>query len=124
MAERNAPHGTIGALALISANPGISQREITIATGISQSKVVGIIDTLENFGFVIRAKSDVDRRRASLHATAAGEKELLTVISLMEDVEKRMFARMAEAELETLKLLLDHMNDSIAAAVDSSSSSD
>ena len=116
MARRNAPHGTLGALALISANPGISQSEITLATGINQSKVVGIIDLLENSGFVIRGKSILDRRRASLHTTAAGEEELATSIALMEGVENKMLALMSETERTTLGLLLDRMNESIMAA--------
>jgi DNA-binding MarR family transcriptional regulator len=120
MAERNAPHGSHGALALISASPGISQSEITAATGINQSKVVGIIDFLESSGFVIRAKSDADRRRASLRTTAAGERELLMSISVMEAVENKMLALMSENERNTFNLLLDRMKDSIEASASGS----
>lgn len=65
--------GSFTTLALIAANPGCSQIELSREGGLDRSALVAIVDDLEKRGFAIRARSPVDRRRSSLYITPEGE---------------------------------------------------
>ncbi len=56
----------LGMLAVIAANPGLSQAQAGAALGIDRSTVVGMIDRLEAQGLVLRAPAPHDRRSHAL----------------------------------------------------------
>ena len=102
-------YGTISSLALIVANPGISQNEISRCTGIDKSAVVPIIDHLERSGLAVREKSRKDRRRNALHATPEGEARLKSLTEAIKTIENDMLAGVSESELNILCKLLDRL---------------
>jgi DNA-binding MarR family transcriptional regulator len=61
-----------GVLRIIGRNPGISQRALADRLRAVQSRVVALIDSLENSGFVTRTRGMVDRRTQQLDLTEAG----------------------------------------------------
>jgi DNA-binding MarR family transcriptional regulator len=58
-----------GVVRVIAHNPGISQRALADRLGAVQSRVVALIDSLEQAGFVTRTRGTVDRRTQQLDLT-------------------------------------------------------
>jgi DNA-binding MarR family transcriptional regulator len=110
--------GVISSLALIVANRGISQNEISRQTGIDKSAMVTVIDALEANGWVVRRRSTEDRRRYSLFATPAGEEEFNNLIDAVKEIEDDLLARLSLEEIRKLRALLDRVAASCAQAED------
>lgn len=64
---------TLGMLAVIEANPGLSQAQAGALLGIDRSTVVGMIDRLEADGLVSRTPAPRDRRSHALRLAPKGE---------------------------------------------------
>ena len=110
--EEGLPRGVISSLALIVANPGICQKEISKTTGIDKSGLVAIIDYLEQHEWIERHRSHEDRRRYALRSTAAGEQRLDALVDKVAAFEKAMLASLSERELATFKKLMDRVLES------------
>ena len=80
--------GDFSALALIDANPDISQIELARIGGFDQTILVGVIDDLEDRGWVIRQQSRDDRRKRVLQITKAGRTALADLLSKALDNER------------------------------------
>lgn len=82
-AEQLAPLGfapqDAGVLRLIAASPGINQRTLGERLGIFPSRLVALLDALEQKGLVERRRVPEDRRNHALHLTAAGGRALQAV---------------------------------------------
>jgi DNA-binding MarR family transcriptional regulator len=72
MGAANITPGQYGVLAMIDANPGLSQTQLGTALGIDRSTVVGVIDRLETRGLVLREPAPNDRRSHALRLSPAG----------------------------------------------------
>ncbi|WP_395673025.1 MarR family winged helix-turn-helix transcriptional regulator [Phenylobacterium sp.] len=68
--------GTFSALALIGANPGVSQTTLSREVGFDKATIVSILDGLERLGWAERRRSPSDRRRHALYITREGQKAL------------------------------------------------
>jgi DNA-binding MarR family transcriptional regulator len=64
--------GQLGVVAMIGANPGLSQTRLGRALGIDRSTMVAVIDTLERRGLVVREASPNDRRSHALRLSGKG----------------------------------------------------
>jgi DNA-binding MarR family transcriptional regulator len=100
-------------LAIVSANPGISQSELSGEVGLDKSVTVTIVDELEKFGWAERRRSPQDRRRHALYVTPAGEAKLDALFALMEDTESAALHQLSPDEMRVLSELLDRMYDAI-----------
>jgi DNA-binding MarR family transcriptional regulator len=60
-------------LALVDANPGLSQTQLGNALGIDRSTVVAVIDKLESRGLLMRKPSPHDRRSHALYLSETGQ---------------------------------------------------
>jgi len=80
-------------LALIEANPGLGQTELSRAAGRDKSTLTATLSALMQDGLVVRRQDDQDRRRYALALTPEGQKAL-----------ERMAAHAAahEAELDRI----------------------
>ena len=103
------PNGVITSLALVVANPGISQNDVSRSTGIDKSGLVAVIDYLEDAGWIVRERSRVDRRRNALRATAAGEARLENLVDTVRGYEEEMLAGVSQKDLAAVRTLLDRM---------------
>jgi DNA-binding MarR family transcriptional regulator len=65
--------GQFGVLALVDANPGLSQTQLGNALGIDRSTVVAVIDKLETRGLLMRKPSPHDRRSHALYLSETGQ---------------------------------------------------
>ena len=108
--------GLFSSLAIVSANPGISQSELSREVGLDKSVTVTIVDEMEKFGWAERRRSLRDRRRHALYVTPAGEAKLDQLFALMEENEADVLHQLTQTERLMLSELLDRMYDAIVRA--------
>ena len=101
--------GLFSSLAIIAANPGISQQELSREVGLDKSVTVQIVDELERAGYAIRERSKTDRRRHALTITQAGQAYLDELFAIMGRTEAVVTARLSSAERGLLHELLDRL---------------
>jgi DNA-binding MarR family transcriptional regulator len=80
-----------GALVLCEQNPGMAQFQIAAALDIDKASVVAIVDRLEELGWLLRRRSNHDRRRYGLYLTAEGARQ--AQILRAQAVEAEAFAQ-------------------------------
>ena len=108
-ASHNLRSGLFSSLALISANPGVSQNELSREVGLDKSVTVTIVDELETRGWATRERSKSDRRRHALFVTPEGEAELESLFGILEQTENAALHQLSPAELHLLHELLDRV---------------
>ena len=111
--EQGLRQGLFSSLAIVSANPGISQSELSREVGLDKSVTVTMVDEMERFGWAERRRSQHDRRRHALYVTAAGEAKLDELFALMDQTEAEVLHSLTPAEMALLSELLDRMYDAI-----------
>ncbi len=99
--------GQFSSLAIIGANPGISQNEVSRETGLDKSATVMIVDDLESRGWAVRKRSEQDRRRHSLFITPKGQKVLNELVAEMHKAEAPAFQFLTDIEKSIFFSLLD-----------------
>ena len=109
--------GLFSSLAIVSANPGISQSELSREVGLDKSVTVTIVDELEKFGWAERRRSPLDRRRHALFITPAGETKLDGLFARMDETESEVLHQLTGEEMAMLSELLDRMYDAIVRDV-------
>ena len=105
--------GLFSSLAIVAANPGISQSELSSEVGLDKSVTVTIIDELEKYGWAERRRSPDDRRRHALYVTPEGDRQLDRLFARMEEVEGAVLHSLTEAEHQMLNDVLDRMYDAV-----------
>lgn len=110
IADFNLRSGEFSTLALVAANPGISQNELAREVGLDKSVMVLIVDDLEKRKWAIRARSKTDRRRHSLSITETGQAELDNMFTALARTEKIIEQGFSRAELNLLHEMLDRMH--------------
>jgi len=98
--------GQLGVLALIQANPAMSQSTLGRAMGVDRSTVVAVIDRLESRGLVERAPSSTDRRSYALRLSAEGVLRFAEALKRVRAHERRIARRLSMAERAQLMELL------------------
>lgn len=101
--------GLFSALAIISANPGLSQIMLAREVGLDKSIAVMVVDELEGRGWAERRRSPVDRRRHALYTTEAGEAWLAEMFSALELVEHDVLDALGENDRTVLNAILDRV---------------
>ena len=99
--------GVFSALAMISANPGLSQTALSREVGFDKATVVALLDGLERLGWAERRRSKDDRRRSALYITTAGKKALKELGAQAMANEAAIHAALTEQERTQLFELLD-----------------
>ena len=72
--------GRFATLTLIARNPGISQTELSHASGRDKSSVTPVVEDLVRRGLIERKRVRSDRRAYRLNLTLAGKKTLATLM--------------------------------------------
>jgi len=91
-------------LAVIEANPGLSQSDLADFLGIERARLVRMLDRLERRGYARRRPSPRDRRSHALHLTRDGEKVLKRVKALAAQHEADLAEKLGP---DNRRLLLD-----------------
>jgi len=82
--------GRFAALTLIARNPGISQTELSLASGRDKSSVTPVVEDLVRRGLVERKRVRSDRRAYRLNLTAAGRKVMLNLTRIARRHERNL----------------------------------
>jgi len=110
------PAGSLSVLTLIHANPDCSQMDLSRATGMSKSGVVGILDELAKHDLATRGPWPGDRRRHKLTLTEKGEATLHEMAALQIAQENPIREELSAEELHTLAALLKRAYRAVAPA--------
>jgi DNA-binding MarR family transcriptional regulator len=98
-----------GVLNLVAGSEGISQQALTDPLRIPASRLVAIVDDLEQQGLVTRRRNPDDRRAYALHLTANGRKTLDRARRASVENEQRFTAALKPAERDQLLGLLGRL---------------
>ncbi|WP_212611927.1 MarR family winged helix-turn-helix transcriptional regulator [Sphingomonas baiyangensis] len=99
--------GAFSVLALIDANPGISQIDLARFGGYDQTALVGIIDDMEKRGWATRARDPSDRRRHMVNITDQGREALAELFAAAQENEREAREALTPEELEVFRVWLD-----------------
>lgn len=99
------------ALAVIAANPGLSQTALAGALGIDRSGAVTLIDALEGHGLAARLPSQNDRRTHAIMLTAGGQAMLMKLEERVAQHDNRMTKNLSAAERGQLIDMLRRLYD-------------
>jgi DNA-binding MarR family transcriptional regulator len=95
-----------GILRAISAEPGRSQQALSERLGLLPSRIVALIDDLEQRTYLERRRHPSDRRLHAMHLTSAGEQLMLEVAALARQHEHQITAGLDSHQRATLAELL------------------
>ena len=95
-----------GLLRLISRDPGLSQQAVARRLGTPPSRLVALVDGLEQRGLIERRRNPGDRRNYALHPTAAGEQAMAALSQVSLEHEQAISAPLTQAERAQLSKLL------------------
>lgn len=89
-------------LAVIAANPGLSQSDLSDTLGIERARLVRMLDLLEKRGLTRRLPSQRDRRSHALQLTPEGQKTLKRAKTLADAHEAKLTEKLGAAPREAM----------------------
>jgi DNA-binding MarR family transcriptional regulator len=95
-----------GILRMLGASGGLSQQELSTRLGVHPSRLVAILDALEERRLVERRPNAEDRRQYALHLTEKGHGVLSEISRIGRDHLESLCASLTAAEREQLGELL------------------
>jgi DNA-binding MarR family transcriptional regulator len=95
-----------GTLVLCEQNPGMAQFQIAAALDIDKASVVAVVDRLEELGWLLRRRSNHDRRRYGLCLTPEGLRQVQMLRKQAEEAEAFAHNLFSPDELNQLLGLL------------------
>jgi DNA-binding MarR family transcriptional regulator len=98
-----------GILRAVAASSGISQQGLVVMLGTVPSRLVALLDELEERGLLERREHAVDRRLNALHVTNAGMKTMAEIGRLARAHDDAICASLTAAEREQLNGFLDRI---------------
>ena len=102
--------GRFGLLALVEANPGVSQSRLAHAVGLDRSTMVAVLDQLEDRGLIER-RAGPDRRTNGLWLTREGKRLVAQLKRRITEHEARIAARLSARERAALLGLLRRLTE-------------
>jgi len=95
-----------GIVRMLGASGGLSQQELSTRLGIHPSRLVAILDALEEQRLVERQPNADDRRQYALHLTEKGQRTLSEISRIGREHMESLCASLTAAEREQLGELL------------------
>ena len=109
LAELKLTPAHAGILRTLAANPGMSQHALGRTLGILPSRLVVVLDEIEERGLVERRDNPDDRRVYELHLTEKGKHSLEAVGRVARAHQEALCAALDDHERETLAALLSRI---------------
>ncbi|MGL5616031.1 MAG: MarR family winged helix-turn-helix transcriptional regulator [Sarcina sp.] len=94
-------------------NEVLSQKEIAEKLNIKPATVNVMVKRLEKTGLVEKSKDEVDLRISRIRLTTKGQETCLEAMDTMAKMSKKIFQCLTEDEEETLKILLNKVNENM-----------
>jgi DNA-binding MarR family transcriptional regulator len=98
--------GHVGVLRFAAQDPGLSQQALARRLGVVPSRVVALVDDLEERGLLERRRHPADRRNHALYVSERAREQLAQVRSAVRSHEAQMTAGLTDRESEQLLTLL------------------
>jgi DNA-binding MarR family transcriptional regulator len=95
-----------GALAIVNEGACKTQATIAEALMLDPSRLVALLDSLEDNGLIARERDPSDRRRHLVTITAEGKRELAKLRGIIKELEDEFLAPLDAADRKTLHELL------------------
>ena len=92
-------------LACVEEFAPLSQQQVCDRIGLDRADMVSVTDRLEAAGSLERERDPADRRRYSLHITAAGRAQLRRADRVVAAISDQFLSALSPAEVETLRTL-------------------
>jgi DNA-binding MarR family transcriptional regulator len=96
----------VGVLRTLAFQPGMSQQALGRTIGALPSRVVKLLDELDDRGLVERRRSTTDRRNHELHLSPAAADQLAEVRKVVSEHDRDLVAALTADELADLLSLL------------------
>jgi DNA-binding MarR family transcriptional regulator len=98
-----------GLIRLVATEPGLSQQELARRLGTPPSRLVALVDGLDERGIVERRRNPADRRLHALHLTGAGEDLLAKIMEAGRAHDDAITGSLDPADRATLRELLTRL---------------
>lgn len=98
--------GRFATLTLIARNPGISQTELSLASGRDKSSVTPVVEGLVRRGLIERKRVSNDRRTYRLNLTPVGKKTLVSMTRIARRHERNLDRIIGRRERERFLAIL------------------
>jgi DNA-binding MarR family transcriptional regulator len=98
-----------GILRILGRTPAITQQALADALGMVASRLVALIDELEERGLAERRENAEDRRRYALHLTAQGRSTLEAIGRVAREHQQALLKSLSNDEQQLLALLLERV---------------
>ena len=99
LADLNLSGAEINALANLGGGGTLSVRQLSERTGTRPSTLTGLLDRLENRGYLTRELDPADRRSFRLPLTEAGQAVAARVLTAIADLERDALSRLSAAQI-------------------------
>ena len=99
LADLNLTAAEINALANLADRGALSVRELCAETGTRATTLTGVLDRLENRGYLTRELDATDRRSFRLPLTEAGQEVAERVRAAVSDLEGDALARLSPTQI-------------------------
>jgi len=103
------PHA--GILRIIGISPGLTQQALGQQLGILPSRLVALLDELQEKGYVERRSDPGDRRSYALHLTDGGRRVLEQIGQIARDHDDEICAALNPSERQQLHTLLRRITE-------------
>jgi DNA-binding MarR family transcriptional regulator len=116
---RTGPHGVSSGqwrfLRVLWREDGLTQRELSRRVGLQEPTTVIALKGLERSGFVVRRKSDEDRRRVHVYLTPEAKALEAVLLPAVAEVNRLALAGLSDEEVEILRRALAVVGRNLAA---------
>jgi MarR family transcriptional regulator, organic hydroperoxide resistance regulator len=99
LADLNLSAAEINALANLGQGGTLSVRQLSERTGTRASTLTGLLDRLENRGYLVRELDPSDRRSFQLPLTDLGREVAARVLAALADLEREALSRLDATQL-------------------------
>lgn len=99
----------VAVLRVVGQNPGLSQRDLADRLGNAPSRVVQLVDELEERGIITRTRSTTDRRNYELTISETAPPEVARVREIVRDHDAALVASLTRDEIAELRRLLEKL---------------
>ncbi len=104
--ELGGRHSQQKVLRLICENENVTQKDLQTFLQIEAGSLSELLSKLVDKGFIVREKSEADRRRTILQPTEAGREKVAEFNAVKDEI---LFSRLNREERNTLRILLEKL---------------
>lgn len=98
-----------GLLFYVAKHEGCLLKEVASGLGLKNAAITGLVTRSEKTGCIRRQGSSSDARATTLHLTAKGQKKLLEIKRLNDELNTRLRQGFESAELDVVFRFLQHV---------------